>query len=155
LGTPLVDLQVRLAALAKRRDRLAVLPRVVLVIDDLRESGMGPLVDDLAARGVAATDVAPEMNFVWWTSLLDDISVRDSAYGAHDGDFLRRVGSEYIEADHAHLSGSVTGCAPRSVVDCARSWPTTLSRRRWCARRRASRVGTGPCATCCPGPPRP
>jgi hypothetical protein len=107
LGTPLVDLQVRLAALAKRRDRLAVLPRVVLVIDDLRESGMGPLVDDLAARGVAATDVAPEMNFVWWTSLLDDISVRDSAYGAHDGDFLRRVGSEYIEADHAHLSGSV------------------------------------------------
>ncbi|HXR67448.1 MAG TPA: AAA domain-containing protein [Dermatophilaceae bacterium] len=107
LGTPLAELQVRLAALAGRRDRLAVLPRVVSVIDDLRESGMGPLVDDLAARGVAAIEVTPEMSFVWWTSLLDDISVRDSAYGAHDGDFLRRVASEYIEADHAHLSGSV------------------------------------------------
>ena len=107
LGTPLADLQLRLAALARRRDRLAVLPRVVSVVDDLRESGMGPLVDDLAERGVAAAEVAPEMDFVWWTSLLDDISVRDSAYGAHDGDFLRRVGSEYIEADHAHLAGTV------------------------------------------------
>jgi DNA polymerase III delta prime subunit len=107
LGTPLADLQVRLAALAERRDRLAVLPRVVSVIDDLRESGLGTLVDDLAGRGVAAVDVAPEMDFVWWTSLLDDVSVRDSAYGAHDGDFLRRVGSEYIEADHAHIAATV------------------------------------------------
>ena len=107
LGTPLADLRVRLDALAKRRDRLAVLPRVVSVIDDLRESGMGPLVDDLAGRGVAAADVGPEMDFVWWTSVLDDVSVCDSAYGAHDGDFLRRVGSEYIEADHAHLAATV------------------------------------------------
>jgi REase_MTES_1575/AAA domain/Protein of unknown function (DUF4011) len=107
LGTPLSDLQVRLEALARRSDRLAVLPRVGSVIDDLRESGMGALVDDLAGRGVAAADVAPEMDFVWWTSLLDDVSVRDSSYGAHDGDFLRRVGSEYVEADHAHLAGTV------------------------------------------------
>jgi len=107
LGSPLSGLPVRLEALAKRSDRLAVLPRVVSVLDNLRESGMGPLVDDLAGRGVAAADVAPEMDFVWWTSLLDDISVRDSAYGAHDGDFLRQVGSEYIEADHAHLAATV------------------------------------------------
>jgi len=107
LGTPLVELPDRLATLARRRDRLAVLPRVVFLIDELRESGMGALVDDLAARGVPPIDVGPEMDFVWWTSLLDDVSVRDSAYGAHDGEFLRRVGSEYIEADHAHLAGTV------------------------------------------------
>jgi len=106
LGMPLVDLQVRLAALAKHRDRLAVLPRVVPILDDLRKSGLGALVDDLAARGVAAVDVGPELDFVWWTSLLDDVSAGDSAYGAHDGDFLRRVGAEYIEADHAHLAGT-------------------------------------------------
>jgi hypothetical protein len=107
MGSPLSELPGRLEALARRSDRLAVLPRVVSVLDNLRESGLGPLVDDLAERGVAAVDVAPEMDFVWWTSLLDDISVRDSAYGAHDGDFLRRVGAEYIEADHAHLAGTV------------------------------------------------
>ncbi len=107
LGSPLAELPARLEALARRSDRLAVLPRVVSVLDNLRGSGLGPLVDDLAQRGVAAVDVAPEMDFVWWTSLLDDISVRDSAYGAHDGDFLRRVGAEYIEADRAHLAGTV------------------------------------------------
>jgi hypothetical protein len=101
-GTPLGDLKVRLAMLARRRDRCAVLPRVVPVIDGLRQCGLGTLLDDLAARGVDALDVGAEMEFVWWTSLLDEVSGRDSAYGAHDGDLLRRVGSEYIEADLAH-----------------------------------------------------
>ena len=109
LGTPLAALQDRCAALARGRDRLAVLPRVVALIDELRGSGMGLLVDDLAARGVAPIDVGPEMDFVWWTSLLDEVSARDSAYGAHDGELLRRVGSEYIEADHAHLAATVDG----------------------------------------------
>jgi REase_MTES_1575/AAA domain/Protein of unknown function (DUF4011) len=107
LRTPMVDLRVRLASLAKHRDRLAVLPRVVSVIDDLRESGMGALVDDLAARGVAAVDVGPELDFVWWTSLLDDVSSGESSYGAHDGDLLRRVWSEYVEADHVLLAATV------------------------------------------------
>ena len=106
LGTPVLELQDRLAGLARRRDRLALLPRVVALLDDLRASGMGPLVDDLATRGVAPIDVGPELDFVWWTSLLDYVSARDSAYGAHDGDSLRRTGSEYIEADHGHLAGT-------------------------------------------------
>ncbi len=107
LGTALAVLKVRLVELARRRDRLAVLPRVVSVVDDLRQSGLGSLVDDLAGRSVASVDVAAEMDFVWWTSLLDDISVRDIGYGAHDGAFLRQIGTEYIEADHAHLAGTV------------------------------------------------
>ncbi|MEP7193692.1 MAG: AAA domain-containing protein [Actinomycetota bacterium] len=123
LGTPLLELQNRLAGLARRRDRLAVLPRVVFLLDELREAGMGTLVDDLAARGVAPTDVAPEMDFVWWTSLLDDVSIRDSDYGAHDGDFMRRVASEYIEADHALLGetvdrvGAAVGRRLREILD--------------------------------------
>ena len=122
LGTPIAQLQDRLAALAKRRDRCAVLPRVVPVLDDLRQCGLGALVDDLAARGVAASDVGPELDFVWWTSLLDEVSAGDSAYSGHDGDYLRRVGSEYIEADRAHLAGTVdrvraaVGCRLREVL---------------------------------------
>ncbi|MGZ4687362.1 AAA domain-containing protein [Oryzihumus sp.] len=107
LHAPLEELQERLAMLAARPDRLSVVPRVVTVLDELRAAGMGPLVDDLATRGVLVDDVAPEVDFVWWTSLLDDITVRDPAYGAHDGEFLRRIGAEYIEADHAHLDSAV------------------------------------------------
>jgi hypothetical protein len=100
-----------------------VLPRVVSLIDELREAGVGDLVDDLAGRRVAPIDVGPEMDFVWWTSLLDDVSVRDSDYGSHEGDLLRRAGSEYIEADHAHLAGTVdrvraaVGRRLRAVLD--------------------------------------
>jgi len=107
LGTSLGDLQDRCAALARRRDRLAVLPRVVSLLDDLRESGMGALVDDLATRGVAPRDVGPELDFVWWTSLLEEVRVQDSAHGGPDIDVLRRVVAEYIEADHALLAGNV------------------------------------------------
>ena len=105
-GTALPDLQARLAALADRADRLAVLPRVVSVLDSLRAAGLGALVDDLAARGVAVEDVTPEMERVWWISLLDDVSVRDPRYGTHDGPLLRRVGEDYIRADHEHLDGT-------------------------------------------------
>src|SRR5204863_4254939 len=48
--TPLGQLRTRLTALAARPERLAVLPAVVPVIDDLRAAGMGEVVDDFAAR---------------------------------------------------------------------------------------------------------
>jgi hypothetical protein len=107
MATQLVELQDRLALLACSRDRLGVLPQVVPLINDLRAAGLGGLVDDLASRRVAPTDAGSEVEFVWWTSLLDHVGALDGAYGGHDGDFLRRVQSEYIEADSAHLTGNV------------------------------------------------
>ena len=106
MGTPLSELQQRMADLAARPDRLTVVPRVLGALDALRAAGMGPLVDDLARRGVEADDVAGELDFVWWTSLSEDLVVRDSRYGAHDGAQLQRVAAEYVAADHAHLAAS-------------------------------------------------
>ena len=94
------------------------------------------------------------MDFVWWTSLLDDVSAGDSAYGAHDGDFLRRVGSEYIEADHAHLAGTVDrvrAAVGRRLREVLADHPEQEALVRAEA---ASRGGTGPCASCCPEPAR-
>ena len=99
-------LQERMAALAARPDRLAVVPQVLGGLDALREAGMGPLLDDLARRGVAADDVGTELEFVWWTSLSEDLTVRDPRIGAHDGAQLQRVAREYVSADHAHLRAS-------------------------------------------------
>jgi len=126
LGARLSELQDRCATLARHRDRLAVLPRVVVLIDELRQCGMGALVDDLAHRGVPALDVGAELEFVWWTSLLADASVSGSAYGVHDGDLLRRVAAEYIEADHALLSGNadkVRAAAARRVREILADHP--------------------------------
>ncbi|MEO5981027.1 MAG: AAA domain-containing protein [Pedococcus sp.] len=106
MGTPLPELQKRMADLAARPERLTVVPRVLGALDALRAAGMGPFVDDLARRGVEPDDVSAELDFVWWTSLSEDLVVRDSRYGAHDGAQLQRVAAEFVAADHAHLAAS-------------------------------------------------
>ncbi len=108
LESDLPTLRRRLAELAATPERLTVVPRVVGALDALREAGLGPLVDELADRGVAADDVARELEFVWWASLSDDLIVRDPRYGAHDGAQLQRVAREYIAADRAHLQASAS-----------------------------------------------
>lgn len=107
LSTSLTDLQQRLTDLAARPERLTVVPQVLGALDALREAGMGPLIDDLARRGVAADDVAAELDFVWWTSFSEELIVSDPRYGAHDGAQLQRVVRDYVAADHAHLAASV------------------------------------------------
>lgn len=104
---PLAELREQLAALASRPDRLAVLPHVTRILDDLRAAGLGPLIDDLAARGVPTQLVPAEVDLVWWASLAQEISLRDPAYGAHDGAGLRRFVDEYADADRAHLRATV------------------------------------------------
>ena len=44
---------------------------------------------------------------MWWASLAQEITVRDPAYGAHDGAGLRRDVAEFAEADRAHQSATV------------------------------------------------
>lgn len=106
-GLSLANLRDRLVALAARPERVAVLPHVTAVLDELRAAGLGPLVDDLAARGVAPAAVPAEVDLVWWASLAQEISLRDPAYGAHDGEGLRRVAEEFAAADRAHLRATV------------------------------------------------
>jgi hypothetical protein len=104
---PLTELRRRMAALSSRPDRLAVLPHVTSALDDIREAGLGAVIDDLAARGVTTDQVIPEVEHVWWASVAQEITVRDPDYGAHDGPRLRQVAEEYVAADHAHLAATV------------------------------------------------
>jgi hypothetical protein len=104
---PLRDLHARLVDLASRPDRIAVLPQVTTALDELRAAGFGAVVDDLARRGVATDQVIAEVEHVWWASLAQEITVRDPAYGAHDGAGLRRDVAEFAEADRAHQAVTV------------------------------------------------
>ncbi|MEO7447276.1 MAG: AAA domain-containing protein, partial [Humibacillus sp.] len=104
---PLPDLRARLSDLAGRPERISVLPQVTSVLDELRAVGLGDLVDDLARRGMRTEQVIPEVEHVWWASLAKEITVRDPAYGAHDGPGLRRDVLEFAEADRAHLTATV------------------------------------------------
>lgn len=97
------DLQRRLERLAAADDRLSAVPRTVNETDALRREHLGPLLDDFAAHRLPVERVPEELDFVWWSSVLDEIKSRDPSYAAHDGDGLRRVRATYERTDRAHL----------------------------------------------------
>ena len=111
----MAELRTRLAALAARPERLAVLPAVVPVVDDLRAAGMGEVVDDFAARGVEADEVTAELEHIWWVSIARHVTDTDPRYGQHDGTGLRAAAEGYAAADREHL----TETARRTRVEAA------------------------------------
>jgi very-short-patch-repair endonuclease len=120
--TPLPELRTRLTALASRSDRLAVLPAVVPVIDDLRAAGIGEVVDDFAARGVEADEVTAELEHIWWVSIARHVADGDGRYGRHDGTVLREAAEGYAAADREHLAAT----ARRTRVEAA-AWHVSAS----------------------------
>ena len=108
LDTDREELHRRLAALAARPDRLAVVPDVRGPLDALEEAGLGPLITDLAARGVEPDAVAQECELAWWSSLADEIAMSDKRVGEHSGDRLRECAREYAQADRDVIADGAT-----------------------------------------------
>ncbi len=108
-GGELADLDVdllagRLALLAERTPGLTLAPPTVALRERLRAAGLEPLLADLARRGVGQDQVGAELDLVWWTSLLEHVATGDPAYGAHDGERLRRTAAAYVDADRRQVS---------------------------------------------------
>ena len=101
LATPLDDLRTRLASLAERTDRLAVLPAVGPILQRLQATGLGPLVEDLAKRAVEADDVRDELVFLWWTSLAEHVVTTDPRFAGPHGEELRTTARDFADADRA------------------------------------------------------
>ncbi|WP_286968407.1 MULTISPECIES: AAA domain-containing protein [Arsenicicoccus] len=103
LDRPVEDVLARVRELLRSRRRLAVLPLVTTTLDGLRAQGLGPLVEDLAARRVPASQVASEVRHVWWSSFLDEVRRTDPRYGAHDGRALDAAAEELRRLDAVAL----------------------------------------------------
>lgn len=98
-NTDVDTLADRIAALARRTDRLDVLPAVTPILDELDRLGLTPLVDDLTNRRLPVEAVRSETDFVWWSSVLDAVAADDPRVGGHDGAELRTVLEEYVRLD--------------------------------------------------------
>ena len=101
VGTGLPLLRARLGRLAERLDRLDLLPRVTPVLRELREAGMGEVLDDFARRSVAADQVPVELEHIWWTSLAQEVSATDPRYRDHDGPRLHAAAARLRTLDVA------------------------------------------------------
>ena len=97
----LASLRARVDALAAAVGRLGVVPAMTSELDRLTASGLRPLVDDLRTRAVPAELATSEVEWVWWSSLAEEIALRDPRVAAHDGRALTRSLGEFAEADRA------------------------------------------------------
>lgn len=120
------ELATRLDALAADADRVEVAARAGDEIDRLRTRGLGPVVDDFAARGVTEDDVPAEWEFIWWTSVLEHVRQNDPAYEQHRGDDLRAAAARYAAADRRHVAdtaGRVRRLAQQRIDAVAKHLP--------------------------------
>ncbi|GAB3537273.1 hypothetical protein GCM10027403_21070 [Arthrobacter tecti] len=101
---PLEKLIDHLAALARDKQSLATLPERTLLIDEMRENGLGELLDDLAVREVGSRQVGGELELAWWQSALEAMISGDDYLAMSDGESLRRLEAEYRLADNAHVA---------------------------------------------------
>lgn len=112
----------RLLRLDARPDRLAHAARSYALLQPLREAGLGPLVDDLAARGVQEDQVGAEVEFVYWSSLLDQFT---ATRPPGDGAEIRSALAQIADAEDELAS------ARREEVVAATAEPVPAALRRF------------------------
>ena len=113
----LPSLRTRVDALAAAVGRLGVVPAVTAALDGLTASGLRPLVDDLRARAVPAELVTSEVEWVWWSSLAEEIALRDPRVAAHDGRALTRKPSVSSPTPTGRSSRRTPSGSARAVAD--------------------------------------
>lgn len=98
------ELAGRLEALVVSKDSLETLPERTLLLDGMREQGLGELLQDLAAREVPAAETGSELELAWWQSALEAMISGDEYLAMSDGANLRRLEAEFRLADQAHVA---------------------------------------------------
>ena len=103
-NTPYEELMERLERLVADTRTLKTLPERTLLIENMREHGLGELLADLADREVPAESVGSELELAWWQSALEAMISGDDYLAMSDGDALRQLEAEYRLADNAHIA---------------------------------------------------
>lgn len=119
------ELVGRLDALVQDEDSLATLPERTLLLESMREQGLGELLEDLSQRHVVADETGPELELAWWQSVLEAMISGDDYLAMSDGDNLRRLEAEFRLADQAHIAGG----AARIRWALAQQWRQMVSGR--------------------------
>jgi hypothetical protein len=98
------ELVGRLDALVQDKGSLETLPERTLLLESMREQGLGELLDDLSRREVGAAETRAELELAWWQSALEAMISGDGYLAMSDGDNLRRLEAEFRLADQTHVA---------------------------------------------------
>jgi len=108
-----------LTELVADRDTAWKLPRLYELGTRFAELGVGPLLDDLAQRDAEPWLVAAAFDHAWYSSILDEVRVRDSRYAADGGTALDEIARDFRAHDIQHLTAN--------AARVRRAWARTLS----------------------------
>jgi very-short-patch-repair endonuclease len=108
-----------LSDLVADKDTAWKLPRLYELGTRFAELGLGPLLDELAQRDAEPWLVATAFDHAWYTSILDEVRVRDSRYAADGGAALDEIASDFRAHDIQHLRAN--------AARVRRGWAQTLS----------------------------
>ena len=100
------ELVGRLEALVASKESLETLPERTLLLEGMREQGLGELLDDLVRREVPASQTGSELELAWWQSALEAMISGDEYLAMSDGENLRRLEAEFRLADQTHVASA-------------------------------------------------
>ncbi|MGO1318988.1 MAG: DNA helicase [Galactobacter sp.] len=116
LALPALDR--RLEELAGTEADLETLPERTILLRELREQGLGDLLDDFETRHVARHMIDAEVEQAWWQSVLEAMVSGDDFLAIQDGSTLSQIQREYGRADAKHVGSG----AERVRAALARHW---------------------------------
>ena len=95
-----------LAELVGDQDSAWKLPRLYELGSRFADLGLGALLDDLAQRSPDPELVAAAFDHAWYSSILDEIRVRDNRYAADGGAALDEIARDFRVQDVQHLTAN-------------------------------------------------
>lgn len=104
VDVPLPELVERLRRLHADRAALVTLPERSALLHTLTGAGLGPLLEDLAARRVPAAVAGSELELAWWTTVFEQVLLADPALAGYDGAALGALAAEYRALDRRHVA---------------------------------------------------
>ncbi|WP_198020610.1 DUF4011 domain-containing protein [Pseudoglutamicibacter albus] len=127
---PTDALQQRLALLQEKKSDLETLPERTLLMETLREKGLGELLDDFAQRHVKFDALEQEVELAWWQSVLEAMISGDDYLALQSSEELEKIREEFERADALHI---VQG-ADRVAAALAYRWKAAIADHRVGAR---------------------
>ncbi len=115
---PLAILARRTTDLARESEVLHNIQERTAIVERLRAAQLEPLIDDLSARHVPATNVASELEQAWWQSALERMLQTNEALLSANTGVVERLEADFRLVDDAHASAS----GPQLAAKLADAW---------------------------------
>lgn len=105
-ASPADQVEPVVRALAADQETPWQLPRLYQLAKRFDRMGLRPLLDELARKQAPGDVAAATFDHAWYSSILDQIRVRDPRYAAERGTALDEIADDFRQRDVEHLAAN-------------------------------------------------